>query len=130
MDDASSPRRILIVDDAGLVRRFHRDALEKAGFAVVEALNGVEALEKILAEPFDLAVVDVNMPKMDGVTFLEALRNLEGEESALPALVVSTEAAAHDREAARAAGANYYLVKPVRPDVLVEHVMLMSGDAR
>ena len=130
MDDASSPRRILIVDDAGLVRRFHRDALEKAGFAVVEALNGVEALEKILAEPFDLAVVDVNMPKMDGVTFLEALRNLEGEESALPALVVSTEAAAHDREAARAAGANYYLVKPVRPDVLVEHVMLMSGGAR
>ncbi len=130
MDDAFAPRRILIVDDAGLVRRFHRDLLEKAGFAVVEALNGVEALEKILAEPFDLAVVDVNMPQMDGITFLEALRNLEGKERALPTLVVSTEAAAHDRDAARAAGANFYLVKPVRPGVLVEHVTLMCGGAR
>ena len=130
MDDAASPRRILIVDDAGLVRRFHRDALEKAGFSVVEALNGVEALEKVLAEPFDLAVVDVNMPQMDGLTFLAALRALEGVEGSLPALVVSTEAAAHDREAARAAGANFYLVKPVRPDTLVEHVALMCGSAR
>jgi two-component system, chemotaxis family, chemotaxis protein CheY len=128
MDDAS--RRILIVDDAGLVRRFHRDALEKAGFTVVEALNGVEALEKILAEPFDMAVVDVNMPHMDGFTFLMALRALDGAESSLPALIVSTEAAAHDREAARAAGANFYLVKPVRPEILVEHVMLMCGGMR
>ncbi|WP_425067496.1 response regulator [Reyranella sp.] len=130
MDDASSSRRILIVDDAGLVRRFHRDVLEKAGFSVVEALNGVEALEKILAEPFDLAVVDVNMPQMDGVTFLAALRALDGIEGSLPALVVSTEAAAHDREAARAAGANFYLVKPVRPDILIEHVTLMCGGPR
>jgi two-component system chemotaxis response regulator CheY len=125
MDDAS--RRVLIVDDAGLVRRFHRDALEKAGFTVVEALNGVEALEKILAEPFDMAVVDVNMPQMDGFTFLKALRALGGAESSLPALIVSTEAAAHDRDAARAAGANFYLVKPVRPEILVEHVTLMCG---
>lgn len=130
MDDAASPRRILIVDDAGLVRRFHRDALERAGFSVVEALNGVEALEKILAERFDLAVVDVNMPQMDGLTFLLALRALEGVEGSLPTLVVSTEAAAHDREAARAAGANFYLVKPVRPDMLVEHVGLMCGSTR
>lgn len=128
MDDAS--RRILIIDDAGLVRRFHRDTLEKAGFTVVEALNGVEALEKILAKPFDMAVVDVNMPQMDGFTFLKALRALDGAESSLPALIVSTESAAHDRDAARAAGANFYLVKPVRPELLVEHVTLMCGGIR
>lgn len=127
---AESGRRILIVDDAGLVRRFHRNALEKAGFTVVEALNGVEALEKILAEPFDMAVVDVNMPQMDGFTFLKALRNQDGDVSSLPALIVSTEAAAHDRDAARAAGANFYLVKPLRPATLVEHAMLMCGDVR
>lgn len=127
---AESPKRILIVDDAGLVRRFHRGALEKAGFIVVEALNGVEALEKVLAEAFDVAVVDVNMPQMDGFTFLKALRALEGAEGSLPALIVSTEAAAHDRNAARAAGANFYLVKPVRPEILVEHVTLMGGGAR
>ena len=126
---AESVRRILIVDDAGLVRRFHRDALEMAGFAVVEALNGVEALEKVLGEPFDLAVVDVNMPQMDGLTFLKALRRQDGPAASLPILIVSTEAKASDREEARAAGANFYLVKPVRPETLVEHVTLMCGGA-
>ena len=67
-------KRILVVDDASLVRRFYRDALERAGFEVDEALNGVEALEKLLVEPADLLIVDVNMPQMDGLTFLRALR--------------------------------------------------------
>ena len=52
------------------MRRYYREALERAGFEVDEALNGVEALEKLLAEPADLLIVDVNMPQMDGLTFL------------------------------------------------------------
>ena len=64
-----------------LVRRYYRDALERAGFDVDEALNGVEALEKLLAEPFDLLIVDVNMPQMDGFTFLKALRRQDGARS-------------------------------------------------
>ena len=63
-------KRILVVDDASLVRRYYRDALERAGFEVDEALNGLEALEKLLGEPVDLLIVDVNMPQMDGMTFL------------------------------------------------------------
>ena len=70
----TASKRILIVDDASLVRRYYRDALERAGFEVDEALNGVEALEKLLAEPADLLIVDVNMPQMDGFTFLRSLR--------------------------------------------------------
>jgi two-component system chemotaxis response regulator CheY len=120
-------KRILVVDDANLVRRFYRDALERAGFEVDEALNGVEALEKVLVETYDLVIVDVNMPQMDGLTFLKVLRRQAGSFSSLPALVSSTEAAAHDADAARAAGANFYLVKPVSQERLVEHVSIMCG---
>jgi two-component system, chemotaxis family, chemotaxis protein CheY len=120
-------KRILVVDDANLVRRFYRDALERAGFEVDEALNGVEALEKVLSEPFDLAIVDVNMPQMDGITFLKALRRQATPVSSLPALVISTEAGEQDAASARAAGANFYLIKPVSQALLVEHVSIMCG---
>jgi len=120
-------KRILVVDDASLVRRFYRDALERAGFEVDEALNGVEALEKVLGESYDLVIVDVNMPQMDGITFLRTLRRQPVAVSSLPSLVISTEAARQDAAAARAAGANFYLVKPVGQDRLVEHVSIMCG---
>jgi two-component system chemotaxis response regulator CheY len=120
-------KRILVVDDASLVRRFYREALERAGFEVDEALNGVEALEKVLETVYDLMVIDVNMPQMDGITFLRVLRRQTTAVSSLPALVVSTEAAAQDAAAARAAGANFYLVKPVGQEQLVEHVSIMCG---
>jgi len=120
-------KRVLVIDDASLVRLYYREALEQAGFHVEEAMNGVEALEKLLGEPADLLIVDVNMPQMDGFSFLKALRRLEPPLSATPALVTSTEARPEDMAAARAAGANFYLVKPVPPASLVEHVALMCG---
>ena len=71
-------QRILVVDDAATVRMYHRKVLRDAGWTVDEAMNGLEALEKALANeaesPYDLYVVDVNMPKMDGYGFLQALR--------------------------------------------------------
>src|ERR1700710_1920279 len=97
-------RRILVIDDASLVRMYYRDALERAGYAVDEALNGLEALEKLLVAPVDLLIVDVNMPQMDGFTFLKILRRQDLPVAGIPALVISTEAGAQDREAARAAG--------------------------
>ena len=126
MADAAG-KRILVVDDASLVRRFYRDALERAGFEVDEALNGVEALEKVLGDPYDLVIVDVNMPQMDGMTFLRTLRRQSAAVSSLPSLVISTESAQQDAAAARAAGANFYLVKPVSQERLVEHVSIMCG---
>src|SRR6185295_3976431 len=91
--------RILIVDDASLVRRYYRDALERAGFAVEEAFNGVEALEKV--DGCDLAVVDVNMPQMDGLSFIKALRRRQGPTGSMPALITSTEAGPQDFLAGR-----------------------------
>jgi two-component system chemotaxis response regulator CheY len=123
----ADPKRILVVDDASLVRLYYRDALAGAGYDVDEALNGLEALEKLLAEPADLLIVDVNMPRMDGFTFLKALRRQEGPVAAIPAVMISTEAGPQDFAAARAAGANFYLVKPVSQEALVAHVALMCG---
>ena len=126
MADAAKTR-VLVVDDAALVRIYYRDALERAGYEVDEALNGLEALEQLLAAPADLLIVDVNMPQMDGLTFLKVLRRQDLPLAGLPALVISTEAAHQDRTAAEEAGANYYLVKPVTPEALVAHADLMSG---
>lgn len=119
--------RVLVVDDASLVRMYYRDALERAGYEVDEALNGLEALEKLLVGPADLLIVDVNMPQMDGLSFLKVLRRQEEATATIPALVVSTEASPQDKDAARAAGANFYAVKPLRPEALVAYVALLCG---
>ncbi len=126
---AEPNKRILVVDDASLVRLYYRDALVRAGYAVDEALNGLEALEKLLLEPADLLIVDINMPQMDGLTFLKTLRRQDGPVAAIPALVTSTEAGEQDFAAARAAGANFYLVKPIPQDDLVDYVALLCGPA-
>jgi two-component system chemotaxis response regulator CheY len=120
-------KRVLVVDDASLVRMFYRDALERGGFEVDEAFNGLEALEKLHDTSTDLLIVDVNMPQMDGFTFLKVLRRQTTEIASIPALVTSTEAGPQDAQAARAAGANFYLVKPVDPQTLVEYAALMCG---
>ena len=123
----TAPKTILVVDDAALVRVYYRTILEAAGFRVEEALNGLEALETLLSRAVDLLVVDINMPQMDGLTFLRTLREREGPMASIPALVASTESAAADFAAARAAGANYYLLKPIEREQLVEFARMLSG---
>jgi two-component system, chemotaxis family, chemotaxis protein CheY len=120
-------KRILIVDDAATVRLYHRAILEGVGYTVEEAWNGIEALEKALAASFDLYIVDVNMPKLDGYGFLRELRQ-QGIPQA-PAIMVSTEGAASDELAAYRAGANGYLIKPAKPVEMLALVRLMLGEA-
>ena len=120
-------KRVLIVDDAGLVRLYYRDALDRVGYDVDEAMNGLEALEKLLTTPADLLIFDINMPKMDGLTFLKSLRRYPLPLGAIPAVVISTEADPKDRDAARAAGANFYLVKPVPQEMLTRYVGMLCG---
>jgi two-component system, chemotaxis family, chemotaxis protein CheY len=123
----AAPKTILVVDDAALVRVYYRSILEGAGFRVEEALNGLEAQEALLAGAVDLLVVDINMPQMDGLTFLRTLRQKDGPIASIPALVISTESAPADFAAARAAGANYYLVKPVEREQLLEFARILCG---
>jgi len=120
-------KRILIVDDAATVRMYYRLILEEAGYLVVEAVNGIEAMEKSLRDTFDLYIVDVNMPKQDGYGFLRDLRGRE-ELLQVPALMVSTEAASNDKKRAYVAGANLYLVKPVKPEELLVNCGLLLGE--
>jgi len=72
-------------------------------------------------------IVDVNMPRMDGYTFLRSLRSGAADVATLPALMISTESESQDVAEARAAGANFYLVKPVAEAELVRHVCVLTG---
>lgn len=119
-------KRILVVDDAVTVRLYHRDIIESLDVTVEEAENGVEALEKVLKDSFDLILVDVNMPKMDGYRFLKEIR-ANPDLRSIPSIMISTEGEAIDKEKAYVAGANIYLVKPIRPDTLKNYVLLLIG---
>lgn len=118
-----SAKQALVVDDSLTIRLYHQQILESAGMQVTQAVNGYEALEKILNKNFDLFIVDINMPMMDGYVFLEKLRTF----SQAPAIMISNEAAPEDAERAYAAGASLYIVKPVDPQALLAHIHLLTG---
>lgn len=124
-------KRILVIDDAATVRMYHRKMLGDAGWHIEEAINGLEALEKVASQPadapFDLYVSDINMPKMDGYAFVRELRRMAVPQ--VPVLMVSTEAQTQDANAAKDAGANCYLVKPARPAELILTAAMLLGDA-
>jgi two-component system, chemotaxis family, chemotaxis protein CheY len=123
--------RILVIDDAATVRMYHRKMLSDAGWQTDEAVNGIEALEKVMNQPPDqpyaLFVCDINMPKMDGYTFVRELRR-RPDLTQTPVLMVSTESQMHDATAAQDAGANCYLIKPAKPHELVLTAALLLGD--
>jgi two-component system chemotaxis response regulator CheY len=122
----SANRRVLVVDDARTVRAYYRDILERASIEVTEAANGLEGLEKVAEALPDLLLVDINMPKMDGYAMLRAVRAAENTRS-IPAIMISTEAEERDATRAYEAGANVYLVKPVRPEQLRSFAQLLKG---
>lgn len=123
--------RILVIDDAATVRLYHRKLLSEAGWQTEEASNGLEGLEQVQAQDdtlaYQLYVVDINMPRMDGYRFVRELRKLAPRHQA-PVVMVSTEAQSHDLQGALDAGANAYLVKPARPGALVLTAALLLGD--
>lgn len=117
--------RILIVDDSSTVRRYYREVLEEAGHQVEEAANGYEALERIYTGKVDMLLVDVNMPKMDGYSFLREIRRAKDLEQA-PALMITTEGGVGDVDRGFQAGCNVYLVKPVDPAELLAYVEILG----
>ena len=106
--------RILIVEDSPTMRQLLVFALKRIkGAELVEAQDGMDGLRKVTSDHFDLALVDINMPVMDGLKLVSLIR---GEEniSDMPIVVVTTEGAKEDRERALALGANEYLTKPIQ----------------
>lgn len=124
-------KQVLIVDDAATVRHYHREILRRAGWQVEEACNGIAALESILSrpasQPYDLLLVDVNMPGMDGHSFLRSLRREAGHGGA-PVVMVSSVPAAAGPADAPLPEVNAYLHKPVSPPQLVLTAALLMGD--
>jgi two-component system, chemotaxis family, chemotaxis protein CheY len=118
-------RSALVVDDATTIRMYHRDILEGAGFAVAEAVNGYEGLELALEHRFDVMLVDVNMPRMDGFAMVAAVRR-DGANRTTPVVMVSTEDAQGDVAQGYAAGANLYLGKPVRGEELLALITVLT----
>ena len=119
-------KRILVVEDSLTARAFYRSTLENAGFAVEEAANGLEGLERALLDHYDLAIVDINMPKMDGYAMTRELRR-NPDLSRLPVMMVTTESGADDEARAFECGANYYIVKPADPCALTVTARLLTG---
>jgi len=129
LTDATDDYPVLIVDDAGSIRSYHRAILTDAGFTVHEAANGYEALERCLAEAFHLLVVDVNMPVMDGYSLVSTVRR-EALVPDVPIIMVSSEGEAGDHAEAYRCGANLYLVKPADPGQLALAARILTGRIR
>lgn len=117
--------RVLVVDDSKTVRSYHKDILKKAGYIVDEAENGMEALEKILDSEYALFLVDINMPVMDGYSFVETLRK-NRNYLLTPVIMISTEAEDTDKIKAFEFGANIYYIKPVKPDILLSSSKILT----
>jgi CheY-like chemotaxis protein len=108
-----SPRKkILLVDDSPTVLMLERGMLEGRPYDVAVARDGQEAMERVEAEPPDLIVMDVMMPRLDGLQACRALRSRE-ESRQIPVIIVTTLGEVMDREAAYASGCTDYVTKPI-----------------
>ncbi|WP_210270221.1 response regulator [Aureimonas sp. ME7] len=114
-------KTILTVDDSRTMRQLLNGALSDAGFSVVQAEDGVHGLEVLEGCEPDVIVTDVNMPRMDGLTFIERLRADAGRR-AIPILVLTTENDAAKKARAKAAGATGWIVKPFDARKLVDAI--------
>ena len=110
---------ILAVDDSASMRQMVSFTLKNAGFHVVEAVDGQDALDKAHSRDFDLVLTDQNMPRMDGITLTRKLRESPKFQHT-PILILTTESSSQMKDAGRAAGATGWLVKPFDPAKLVE----------
>ena len=112
------PKSILIVDDSSSVRTVLSIALRGAGFDVVEATNGAEGLQRLDGRPVHLIISDVNMPVMDGLAFLTAVKKMPAYKF-IPVLMLTTESSEQKKAIGREQGARAWVTKPFRPEQLL-----------
>ena len=117
---------ILAVDDSASMRQMVSFTLKGAGYDVVEASDGVQALNVAKSRGVNLVITDVNMPNMDGITLIAELRKLPSYKFT-PLLMLTTESGAEKKQAGKAAGATGWIVKPFNPDQLLATVKKVLG---
>ena len=117
--------KLLIVDDSTMLRDMLSYALNDGGYNdVTEGVDGIDGLDKAKASTFDLIITDVNMPNMDGLTFVNELRKLP-QYSSTPILVLTTERSDEMKSKGKQAGATGWIVKPFVPDQLLKAVNIV-----
>ena len=118
--------KILTVDDSASIRLTTRVTLANAGYAVTEAVDGLDGLDKLRAGEYDLVVTDLNMPNMDGLTMIRELRKLPAH-TGVPVIFLTTESDGELKAQAKAAGATGWLTKPFDPESLVKIARKVLG---
>lgn len=117
---------ILAVDDSASMRQMVAFTLKGAGYQVIEAVDGQDALGKAQGQKADLVLTDVNMPNMDGISLIKELRALS-DYKFTPILMLTTESAADKKQEGKAAGATGWIVKPFNPDQLLATIKKVLG---
>ncbi len=114
-------RKILAVDDSASMRQMVSFTLERAGYDVKQACDGVEALKVAKSEVVDLVLTDVNMPNMNGIDLIKELRSLPNYTHT-PILTLTTEGGSDKKQLGRDAGATGWILKPFNPEILVDTI--------
>lgn len=112
---------IMVVDDSASMRRVIGIALKGAGYDIIEGCDGKDALNKLTGQKVHMIISDVNMPVMDGIAFLKAVKQMPAYKFT-PVIMLTTESAEEKKREGQAAGARAWVVKPFQPEQLVSAV--------
>jgi two-component system chemotaxis response regulator CheY len=118
-------KTIMVVDDSASIRQVVSLALKSAGYDVIEACDGKDALSKMTGQKIHLIVSDVNMPNMDGITLVKQVK-AHPQYKFTPIMMLTTESGDAKKEEGRAAGAKAWLVKPFQPPALLSAVAKLA----
>ena len=120
-------KKILVIDDASAIRQSVGYTLEDSGYDVIEAVDGNDGLSKLDGSDIDLIICDVNMPNMNGIEFLKNVKQNEKYSAYkfTPLIMLTTEAGEDMKAQGKELGAKAWMVKPFKPEQLIESVKKM-----
>ena len=117
-------KRVMTVDDSATVRQVLQMVLSEAGYDVVEAVDGADALKKLSGQSVDMLVTDLNMPNVDGIDLIQQVRQKPGNRF-MPIIMLTTESQPEKKSAGKVAGASGWITKPFRPEQLLAVVRMV-----
>jgi len=119
-------KRIMIVDDSATVRQVLQMTLEGAGYDILDAVDGQDALAKLEDARLDMVITDLNMPNLDGIGLIRKIRQ-HAAYRFIPIVMLTTESAEEKKQEGKAAGASGWIVKPFKPEQLLKVVKMVLG---
>jgi two-component system, chemotaxis family, chemotaxis protein CheY len=121
-------KKIMIVDDSSTIRKLVMFTVSQSGYEATEACNGREALDSLTRERPDLIICDINMPVMDGLSFLKTLKSSANtQERLIPVVLLTTESEGSLAEEGKKTGARAWMHKPFKQDTLIDTVKMLIG---